>query len=217
MQREKRVQEMLTLCEQAGFRREKRIETYLPQAQGVQQAFKATKRFIGRLQEYATARDRNASQEISSAHLPDCWLVLVGPVGVGKTHLLMSLGNAALERDILTVFSTVPDLLDSVRQTYDPQRQVSYDEFFEKLKKSELLLLDDLGTETITSWATEKLFQLLNYRYNMRLPTAITLNNQAWRYLDERLHSRLSDTHLVEVIQMDGAQDYLHRKEADKM
>lgn len=139
------------------------------------------------------------------------WLVLIGPVGTGKTHLLMAVGNAALDADIPTLFAPVPDLLDYVRQTFDPQSHLSYDQFFERLKSIDLLLLDDLGAEASTPWANEKLFQLLNTRYVKRLPTMLTLNNRPWTFLDERLQSRFSDVSLVEILHLDEAQDYRHR------
>jgi DNA replication protein DnaC len=55
------------------------------------------------------------------------------------------------------------------------------------------LILDDLGTESATPWAREKLFQLLNYRYAARLPTVITTFSTL-EELDERLASRMEDS-----------------------
>jgi DNA replication protein DnaC len=87
---------------------------------------------------------------------------------------------------------TVPDLLDHLRATFSPQSAISYDKLFEQVRKSPLLVLDDLGTESATSWAKEKLYQLFNYRYNARLPTVIT-TAQRIEDLDPRLSSRLLD------------------------
>jgi DNA replication protein DnaC len=58
------------------------------------------------------------------------------------------------------------------------------------------LILDDLGAHASTPWAQEKLFQLLNHRYNAQLPTVIT-TNQRLEELDPRLRSRLQDVGLV--------------------
>ncbi|HEX9922165.1 MAG TPA: ATP-binding protein, partial [Anaerolineae bacterium] len=44
-----------------------------------------------------------------------------------------------------------------------------------EVRRSSLLILDDLGTESATPWAEEKLYQLFNHRYNARLPTVITM------------------------------------------
>jgi DNA replication protein DnaC len=51
---------------------------------------------------------------------------------------------------------------------------VSYDQLFERVKTAPLLILDDFGEQTTTPWAQEKLYQVINYRYNARLATVIT-------------------------------------------
>ena len=73
-------------------------------------------------------------------------------------------------------FSIVPDLLDHLRAAFAPTSELTYDALFERVRESGLLVLDDLGAENGTAWATEKLFQLINYRYNYRMPTVITTN-----------------------------------------
>ncbi len=85
----------------------------------------------------------------------------------------------------------MPDLLDHLRATFSPKSLVSYDQRFEEVRTAPLLILDDLGTQSATPWAKEKLFQLLNYRYNARLPTVITLAQES--EVDERLKSRMLD------------------------
>lgn len=47
---------------------------------------------------------------------------------------------------------------------------------FERLKKSELLILDDLGTEKHSEWIEEQLFSIVNYRYERDMPIIITSN-----------------------------------------
>ena len=76
------------------------------------------------------------------------------------------------------------------------------------MREAELLVLDDLGSEQNSPWASEKLFQLLNYRYNSRFPTVITTNNLRLQALDERIRSRLMDRNLVIEVTMDRVQDY---------
>ena len=62
----------------------------------------------------------------------------------------------------------------------------------DRVKTAPLLVLDDLGTESATAWAREKLYQLFNYRYNARLPTVITTAVPV-EELDPRLASRMLD------------------------
>jgi DNA replication protein DnaC len=130
------------------------------------------------------------------AQNPEGWLILSGTYGCGKTHLAAAIANARIALGEPAVFMVVPDLLDHLRSTFSPQSEVSYDHLFEQLRTTPLLILDDLGTQSATPWAQEKLFQLLNHRYNARLPTVIT-TNQRVDDLDPRLRSRLLDPGLV--------------------
>jgi DNA replication protein DnaC len=100
----------------------------------------------------------------------------------------VSQGHSAL-------FVVVPDLLDHLRATFSPDSLISYDKRFEQVRTAPLLILDDLGIESATPWAREKLFQLFNYRYNARLPTVITMQKMV-EELEEtnpRLSSRMLD------------------------
>jgi DNA replication protein DnaC len=123
---------------------------------------------------------------------PVGWLVLSGPSGTGKTHLAAAIANRQIELGNEVFFTVVPDLLDHLRATFAPGSDVSYDELFEAVRNAPLLVLDDLGTQTETSWAREKMFQVLNHRYNAELPTVITTNHTL-SDMDERLRTRLSD------------------------
>jgi DNA replication protein DnaC len=132
------------------------------------------------------------------AEQPEGWLVLLGPSGCGKTHLAAGIANQRIANGQPAVFSNVPDLLDHLRTAYSPQSEITYDELFETIRGTELLILDDLGTQSSTPWAQEKLFQLLNHRYHAQLPTVVT-SNQRLEELDERLRSRLTDPQLAVV------------------
>ncbi len=112
------------------------------------------------------------------------------------------------------VFQVVPRLLDYLRAGFAPTESESYDERFQLLCEVDLLILDDFGAQSNTSWETEKLFQLVNYLYNASAPTVITMNTTAWQQTDPRLFSHFHDTQLVTRIRMDQTQDYrLHRDE----
>jgi DNA replication protein DnaC len=102
----------------------------------------------------------------------------------------------------------VPRIHDHLRAAISPDTGQGYDERFQQLCNVDLLILDDFGSQHNTPWANEKLFQLLNHRYNANAPTVITINTTSWEKIEPRLYSRFHDQHLVRVVRMDQAQDY---------
>ena len=60
------------------------------------------------------------------------------------------------------------------------------------------MILDDFGRQTTTPWAQEKLYQVVNYRYNARLPMVVT-TNCSLDELDTPIASRLADPDISAV------------------
>lgn len=124
---------------------------------------------------------------------PRGWLVLVGNVGSGKTHLAYAIAAEALRREVPVYVDTVPDMLGALRETFG---NGGFEERFRWLREVRLLVLDDLGTEQATPWATEKLYQLVNARYMARLPMVVTSNvplAKAGGRIEPRILSRLQE------------------------
>jgi DNA replication protein DnaC len=140
-----------------------------------------------------------AAQEF--AEFPRGWLVITGTYGCGKTHLAASIGNYRKGMGDDPVFVVVPDLLDHLRATFSPSSSTSYDEMFNRVKSAPLLILDDLGTQSATPWAREKLYQIFNERYNAKLPTVITMSSNL-EDLDARIRSRMLDTRVCRIYEI---------------
>jgi DNA replication protein DnaC len=123
---------------------------------------------------------------------PQDWLMFTGGYGVGKTHLAAAIANYQAMRGYPAMFVVVPDLLDHLRAAFSPDARTSFDQRFEEVRTAPLLVLDDLGTESATPWAREKLYQIINHRYVAKLPTVITTSVSP-DDLDPRIRTRILD------------------------
>jgi len=149
---------------------------------------------------------------IAYAESPTGWLVLSGPSGSGKTHLAAGIANRRIELGQPAVFMVVPDLLDHLRASYNAEEEeASFDTLFEQVKSTPLLLLDDIDAISGTPWAKEKLFQILNQRYNAELPTVFTCSVRP-QALEDRIATRLTDERLSQVVVLQGAADGQYRQ-----
>jgi len=101
-------------------------------------------------------------------------LILTGKYGTGKTGLLV----AAL-REFASVgirsfrFTTGPDLFDMLRQGYDKGDAA---ERLHRIQATRLLVIDDLGAEKPSEWTHERVFSIVNHRYENQLPTWVSTN-----------------------------------------
>jgi DNA replication protein DnaC len=138
------------------------------------------------------------------AEQPEGWILIHGPSGAGKTHVAAAIANRCIERGQPALFVVVPDLLDHLRASYRPDADLDYDVLLEQVRAAPVLVLDDLGTQSGSAWAQEKLFQILNHRYNAQLPTVVTTNLSIDR-LDERLRMRLTDPEISRVYYVEAA------------
>ncbi len=182
MRRIHRLQQM----SQLGALQECTFDTFLPEGHGLTPARQMNLKLA-----YEAA--------LAYARDPKGWLILKGGYGCGKTHLAAAIANYRLSLGHPVLFVNTPDLLDYLRAAYAPNALTGYDERFEQIRNAPLLILDDLGTQSNTEWAQEKLYQLFNYRYNARLPTVIT-TNQDLEAIEIRIRSRMVDPSLAQVV-----------------
>jgi DNA replication protein DnaC len=153
--------------------------------------------------------------EIAMAYAenPEGWLVLTGSFGSGKTHLAAAIAHHQQARGVEVMFVTAPDLLDYLRLTFNPNAPVTFDQRFQMVRNAPFLVLDDLGTEGTSSWAKEKLFQIIDYRYLTRRPTVITTSKRI-EEMDARVGSRLIDKRrcMIYAITAPGYATRINRK-----
>ena len=138
-------------------------------------------------------------------------LFITGPVGSGKTFISACIYNELKKQAKDVAFYVVPELLEKSKEAmFDDTRK---DNFMDGVKNAAVLILDDLGAHNYTSWTTNQLYLLLNYRLNHMLPTVITTNldfNDIETYLDERIASRILE--LCKVYTLKTNKDIRYKK-----
>ncbi len=135
------------------------------------------------------------------AQNPQGWILFMGTYGTGKTHLAAAIANYRAGMGYPPLFVMVPDLLDHLRATFAPENRTRYDRLFDEIKASPLLVLDDLGTQSMTPWVREKLNQLFNHRYVAELPTVITMADtlETLNKSEPRIASRMLDHKVCKI------------------
>ncbi len=168
-------------------------------------AFQAAKNFIADFQ-----KDPNADG-----------LLFTGQVGSGKTFLACCIANALLKTRQGLLFAVVPDLLDQIRFTYDPGRgpdELTESGILDTARRIPLLILDDLGAHNYTEWTRNRIYSIINYRLNHRLPVIVTTNivlEDLEEYLGERTTSRLLEMCRPYRLLVDLDIRVIRRKERD--
>jgi len=147
----------------------------------------------------STYPDRRIAADVLGwwSNLPSPWLVLAGDLGVGKTGLAIGVIKRALAEGKSAIFRPLVELLSDIRATYRTRDASTPDEadMVGSLKAVDVVAIDDLGAERATGWAQERLFEILNHRYNERRRTVLTTNlgpGELTEHLGERTVARIT-------------------------
>ena len=133
-----------------------------------------------------------AAREFATGETRHHVLTLYGNHGTAKSHLLEAIGREMLAQQHWIKYVFAPDMLDALRETYDEESKLTFEQVYELYSLPEVLLLDDLGAEKATEWTIEKLTRLVDQRIRNgnRLVVATNLNVES---MAEKLSPRLAD------------------------
>jgi DNA replication protein DnaC len=130
-------------------------------------------------------------------------LYIYGGVGTGKTHIAYAIQKRWYELGQSSLFWNMTELIDEIRSDFSRTEK----EFISErvLDYQNLLFLDDIGAEKPTEWVEEKIYLIVNKRYNDMLPTIFTSNlkiDELANRIGDRIASRIVG--MCEIINLEG-------------
>ena len=104
-------------------------------------------------------------------------LLLIGPIGVGKTHLAVSILKELMgTKGVPCLFYDYRELLKQIQNSYNPAEPTTEMQVLRPVFEAEVLALDELGAVKPTEWVWDTVSHILNTRYNDKRTTIITTN-----------------------------------------
>lgn len=142
--------------------------------------------------------------EKSKSKMQNNGLIIIGKSGVGKTHLAAAIANKLIENDKIVLMGRLTTLLDMIKETFKDNTK-SENELIELYSNIDMIIIDDLGTEKISSWVLEKLYTIIQNRYENNLPIIITTRFDKQGLIERFYQSQdeqLVDTTISKLYQM---------------
>ena len=133
-------------------------------------------------------------------------LLFYGPVGTGKTFISACIANALIDKGFqckVTNFATI------VRELEEAYKNEGEQKYLNKLNEFDLIVIDDLGAERNTEYMTEKVTDIVDFRYRSGKPMIVTTNltgqelSNAADIKRQRIYSRLRE--MCYPVKVDGA------------
>lgn len=149
-------------------------------SKGIERLYKAGLTYVNNFQEY---KQQNQG------------LLIYGNPGNGKTYFSACVANELIKRIIPVICVSSIALIERINESRNNYGNEGIFTVLNSLNNADLLILDDLGTETDTKWTRSMMYQIIEKRYSSNLPIIITTNISLTelrdRY-DDRVCSRLN-------------------------
>ena len=120
--------------------------------------------------------------------------------GSGKTLSACALSNELMDLDKQVKFSDAPTILAEIKRTYEKDTESQYTEnkLLDALVTTEILVIDDFGTEKVTDWVNDKFYHIINQRYVNKKVTIYTSNEIISDLdYDKRIKDRVTEMSFV--------------------
>lgn len=124
----------------------------------------------------AYAQAKNYADHFSEALETGEGLYIEGTYGTGKTHLAAAIAMQLMGAEYAVIMKTGFEILGGIKRTFGLSSGEAEYQAVEKLKKCDLLIIDDLGKEQCTDWGMSVLYAIVNYRYETMKPIVVTTN-----------------------------------------
>ena len=149
-------------------------------------------------------------------------IYLFGTKGAGKSRLTACMANKLMDNYYTVLFTNFSEISKYIRNSFNSKIESEYD-FIERLTNIDFLFIDDFGTELVTKndqdlWLQEKVFEIINKRYNNNKPIIFTSNYSLRQLLEERgIAEKTIDriAEICEVMKVEGA-SYRAKAKADR-
>ena len=113
-------------------------------------------------------------------------IIIYGSIGYENTHLAASIANEIIRNKKIALLERTSSIIDRIKESFN-KTVTTESEIMELYSNVDMLIIDDFGSETISKWALEKLYRIINNRYENELPIVITT-----RYTREELMEEIA-------------------------
>ena len=143
-------------------------------------------------------------------------LLMTGSTGLGKTHLSLAIAKEVIEKGFGVIYGSAQNIISKVEKEKFRGYQNSSDETERHYIDCDLLIIDDLGTEYLTSFSSAAIYNIVNSRIMMNKPTIISTNlsmKELEKNYSQRMVSRIIGNNIrLEFLGSDIRQKIMFQK-----